>query len=264
MTAPGPETPASAKAPRAVLYRGRVMHRRLRPRAHRLTSPVAMLLTDLPEHGPFAARHGLLGFDRAAPISLWQRDHGDGSGDLRHFVTRALRDGGYGEPGRITLLAMPRILGHAFNPISLFYCHDRAGRLNAVLHQVNNTFGQRHFYLLPATSGAAITQATAKNFHVSPFLPMDLAYRFRLTPPAATLAIGITVRDAAGTLLTAAYGATRQAASQAALAKLLLSTPLQGARVLLSIHWEAAKLWLKGLRFHRSPAPPRHSISVGH
>lgn len=247
------------------LYSGQVMHRRLRPHGHVLRSRVTMLLVDLPEVRRPPQRHGLLGLDCAAPISFMQSDHGDGTPlGLRDWVQHHLQQAGFAPLGRLAVLSMPRILGHGFNPISLLFCYTQTGRLQAVMHEVNNTFGQRHSYLLPAGDGDVITQSADKAFHVSPFMPMNLQYRFRVRRPSARLQIGITVSDRQGTLLTAAYGAEQRTLSNASLAAVLARTPLQGAATLFRIHWEAAKLWFKGLTYHRSPPPPAAPVTYGH
>jgi DUF1365 family protein len=158
---------------------------------------------------------------------------------------------------------MPRVLGTLFNPLSLFWCHDAAGSLRAVLYEVNNTFGQRHSYLIPVTEDAVpVRQECDKAFYVSPFMDMGLRYRFRLLPPAERVAVAIEVRDADGTVLTAALTARRRELSDAALLAGFARHPLLGAQVLGAIHWEAAKLWRKGLRTRARPAPPPAPISI--
>ncbi len=116
--------------------------------------------------------------------------------------------------GAIRLLTMPRMLGFAFNPLSVYFCHAQDGALAAILYEVNNTFGQRHSYLLPVAPGAAspIRQHTPKRFHVSPFMGMDMRYDFRVVPPGERLAITIVGSDAAGPIITAALACERRAA----------------------------------------------------
>jgi DUF1365 family protein len=182
----------------------------------------------------------------------------------RSQVERHLREAGLEiSGGPIRLLTMPRVLGFAFNPISVYFCYRQAGGLAAILYEVNNTFGQRHSYLLPVAADAgpanrqmAIHQKIAKQFHVSPFMGMDMDYAFRVVPPAATLGIAITGSDADGTLITAVLSAKRQDLTDAALLRAFLATPLVTLKVVAGIGWEAAKLWLKGVPVRRRPAPP--------
>ena len=159
----------------SALYEGPVTHARTRPKRHRLRYRVVMALIDLDERPEAGLK--LFSRNRFNLFSFWDKDHGDGSGDLRGFGEAAMRTAGV-EPdgGPIRLLAMPRVLGHAFNPISLWFCHGRDGALRAIIHQVNNTFGERHSYAIPAEVGAdgLVRQGCEKGFYVSPFLPMEL------------------------------------------------------------------------------------------
>jgi DUF1365 family protein len=156
------------------------------------------------------------------------------------------------------------VLGLVFNPLSIFFCHRLDGRLAAVLYEVNNTFGERHVYLIPTAGddGDVINQSCTKNFYVSPFLPMALTYRFCLSEPGETLAVRITVEDVGGTVLTAVLGGARQTFSDRHLLRAFLRTPLLAWQVLGAIHWEALKLWRKGLRIQKRPKPPDVPVSL--
>jgi DUF1365 family protein len=155
---------------------------------------------------------------------------------------------------------MPRVLGHAFNPITLFFCHGDDGSLRALIYEVNNTFGQRHAYVLPASgpdhSGheGAVRQDCGKTFHVSPFMDMDLCYHFRVRPPAETASVVIHVDDADGLLLTAGFAGRHEALTNGAILRAAARIPLLGLKVVGGIHWEAAKLWSKGLKLRPAPA----------
>jgi len=151
-----------------------------------------------------------------------------------------------------------------FNPLSVFFCHGKEGALRAVLYEVNNTFGQRHSYLIPLDGPVegTIRQECAKRFYVSPFMDMALRYRFRLTPPGEKLGLAIEVSDQRGTLLTAGLSARRRTLTDAALLRGFLRHPLMAAQVLGGIHWEALKLWRKGMRVRPRPAPPPAPISI--
>jgi DUF1365 family protein len=245
----------------SALYTGLVTHRRTRPVAHALRYRIFMLLLDLDEAPRLAKTLRLFRFDAPGLLSFRQKDHGDGAGDLRAWVDGHLVAAGY-TPGAIRILCMPRVLGFAFNPLTLFFCHAPDGTLQAVLHQVNNTFGQRHCYLLPAQGGSPIAQECAKAFHVSPFLDMELRYRFRILPPASQVAIGIHVLDDRGIILTASFAGPRQALTDAALWRAIRAMPAQGIRVLAGIHWEAFRLWCKGLKLLPEPARPDSPISI--
>lgn len=230
----------------SALYMGRVMHRRLRPRVHALRYRIFSLLLDIDELDALAARLRLFSLRRFALASFRKQDVGDGSGDLRGFVARQVEVAGLGfAPGRIRLLTMPRIFGFAFNPLTTWFIEDESGTLRAILYEVNNTFGERHHYLLPVAGGGAVRQFCAKAFHVSPFIAMDMAYRFRVVPPGERLMIGIEVSDAQGVLLGAVHTAERRELTDAALLRAAVSLPFVTIKVVAAILWEAAQLWLK-------------------
>jgi DUF1365 family protein len=159
---------------------------------------------------------------------------------------------------------MPRVLGFAFNPLSVFFCHAPDGALAALLYEVNNTFGQRHSYLLPATPGPEGLQRhqCAKRFYVSPFLEMDMQYHFRLAVPGERAFIAIEARDAAGPVLAASFAGARRPLTGATLMRVLARYPLLALQVLGGIHWEALRLWRKGLRVLPRPRPPADPISL--
>ncbi|HLL18615.1 MAG TPA: DUF1365 domain-containing protein, partial [Rubrivivax sp.] len=171
--------------------------------------------------------------------------------------------------GAVCLLTMQRILGYAFNPLNVYFCYTPQGELNVVLYEVNNTFGERHSYLIEVQGagrhGGLIEQSCAKRLHVSPFLALDMDYRFRLTAPVVEgrpLSIGVAAHDAQGPVLVARFDAERRPLSDAALAATLLSHPLLTLKVVWAIHWEALRLLIKGLRFFPKPAPPLRPTSV--
>lgn len=251
------------------LYIGRVMHRRLRPRAHRLSYRLFSLLLDIDRIDALAGRLRLFSRNRFNLFSFHDRDYAGGSDEpLRVQVERLLVMAGLAaDGGPIRLLTMPRILGFAFNPLSVWFCHGHDGALRAILYEVNNTFGERHSYLLPVEdggedSGSVIRQDCAKAFHVSPFLAMDLRYDFRVLPPAERLAVAITGSDARGPLLVAVHTARRHPLTDAALARAFVTHPLLTAKVVAGIVWEALKLWLKRVPVHDHPAPPAHPVTI--
>jgi len=248
------------------LYVGHVMHRRLRPRRHALRYGVFGLLLDIDAIDMLAGRLRFFSRARFNLFSFHDRDYGDRSEEpLRAQVERHMQaarivpDG-----GPIRLLTMPRILGFAFNPLSVFFCHGRDGALRAILYEVNNTFGQRHGYLLPVEHQQAgpIRQSCDKAFHVSPFMGMDMRYDFRMTPPGATYSLGITVSDAFGPVLLAAQDARRRPLDDAALLRVFITHPLLTLKVVGGILWEAAHLWVKRVPVHDCPAPPVHAVTV--
>lgn len=255
---------------RSGLYAGAVVHRRTRPRAHVLNYRVFMLLIDLDEWEGLVRRLTWLGGGRFGLMTLRASDFGDRSQTpLRTQIARRLAEAGLEGGGRVQLLTMPRILGYGFNPLSVFFCHAADGRLSAILYEVSNTFGGRHAYLMPVARGqerAPVRQAVDKAFHVSPFLDMDLAYRFTVTPPTGApdeaVSVAITVEDGQGALLETAFRAHRAELTDAALMRAWITHPLLTLKVILGIHWEAARLLAKGLRL-RGGTVPDHAVTVG-
>jgi len=247
----------------AALYAGVVTHHRFRPRRHRLNYRMFWLLLDL-DAPP--ARSCLLSHNRSNLFSFHDRDHLDGSGaPLRCQIERALAAAGiHIGAGAITVLCMPRVFGYVFNPISVYFCHRDDGTLAAMLYEVNNTFGQRHSYLIPVTEAdtPVIEHECKKQFHVSPFLPMAMTYEFRLTKPGDTMSLVVHGSDADGRLISAVFTGERIALSDAALLRMLLRFGALTVKVVAAIYWEGLKLWLKGLRVYPVPAPPAHSHTI--
>lgn len=254
------------KLPGSALYTGTVMHQRLRPRRHHLSYGVFYLLLDLDEIGTLARSSWLFRRGRLGLFSFNSRDYGDRSDTpLRLQIERHLHGAGLApDGGTIRLLTLPRILGYAFNPISVYFCHRRNGELAAVLYEVTNTFGDRHSYLIPVElPDTVIRQHSKKALHVSPFLDNDLQYTFRLVPPAERIKLAVTGHDDQGPIIVAALDATRRELNDAALLGALFAYPLMTLKVIAAIHWEALRLWLRGLAVHRRPAPPKRPVTIG-
>jgi DUF1365 family protein len=256
--------------PGSALYRGSVMHLRLRPVRHRLRYRVFSLLLDLDELPDLARRLRLFSLDRFNLFSLHERDHGAGAAHgLRAHVDAQLCAAGLETRGAIRLLTMPRILGHVFNPLSVYFCHRSDGALQALLYEVNNTFGERHSYLVEVDAAQhedrTVVQSCAKRFHVSPFLALDMHYRFNVDAPhpdRGGLRIAITASDADGPVLTACLDARRCALDDKSLALAFLSHPLLTLKVVSAIHWEALRLWTKGVRLHPRPPAPSEAMTI--
>lgn len=248
----------------SALYLGAVAHTRLKPARHDLRYRVFMGLFDLDELPELARGNWAFGFNRAGIISFFERDHGDGSGaPLRPQIEAVLREIGIGEIGPIRVLCMPRVLGYVFNPICAYFCYDRAGALIAIVHEVNNTFGERHLYALLAhvQNDGRVVQACDKAFRVSPFLPMGLRYQFNIDPPSDQTRVAIIVSDDDGVVLTASFKGARRPFTSWRIVRLWLAHPALTFKVIAGIHWEALWIWLKLRRAERrkttSAAPAR-------
>lgn len=251
----------------SAIFRGIVTHKRFRPRVHKLRYRIFSILFDLDELPDLDRSLTFFSRNRFNLMSFHDRDHGgSGSEPLRDYVERTLREGGIdGGGGPIRLLCMPRILGYVFNPISVYYCYRPGGELAALLYEVNNTFGERHNYLIAVDhpGETAVLQGSPKRLHVSPFLPVDLEYRFRVTEPADALSVAVHVHDAEGLIVAAALSAKRTELTNGAVFRTFLLYPLLTLKVVAGIHWEALKLWLKGVRVHTKPVPPDRTVTIG-
>jgi DUF1365 family protein len=252
------------------LYAGVVRHHRLRPREHKLSYRIFMLLLDLDQLDATFARLGLLRRGRFGLTSFEPADYGDRSGrPLKAQVEETLSAAGVPTGGPIRLLTMPRVLGHGFNPLSVYFCHARDGTLAAILYEVSNTFGERHSYLIATPQNGAggdeplVRQVAPKRFHVSPFMDLDLTYEFLVNPPGAACSIAILVRDEDGLMFSASFAGKRQTLTDAVLLRAWLAHPLLTLKVVAGIHWEALKIWRKGVRYRPKPPPPAESVTVG-
>jgi DUF1365 family protein len=247
------------------IYLGEVMHQRLRPVNHRFVYRVSAWLIDLEELEALD-RFKCLSIDRFNLFAFYQRDHGDGSSTpLRTQIKSLLKQHKIETgSGAVRLLCYPRLFGYVFNPLSVFYCYNESGDLSAILYEVSNTFGQRHSYLIPVEADKAevIRQQADKAFYVSPFMPMQTAYQFRLQPPNGNLAVMIRQIDDQGPLFDATFSGRRVEITQQSILKTFLRHPLMTLKVIGGIHWEALRLWRKGMKVQPRPIQPTYCVSL--
>jgi len=241
----------------SAVYLGDVVHRRCQPRTHRLRYRVFSLLLRLDELEQLDARHRLFAYNRAGLLSFHDSDHGPGDGSrLQPWIQRQLRAAGLADiDGPVYLLCYPRMLGYVFNPLSVYYCHDKDDRLRAIVYEVGNTHGERHCYVLPADAErGTVRQTCRKEFYVSPFLPMDCQYRFHTRIPGQRLSLLIRETIDDRKVLDAWFCGARRELTDGTLLKLVLRFPLMTVKIISGIHWEALRLWLKGLPVYRHHA----------
>jgi DUF1365 family protein len=240
---------------RSGIYEGWVMHRRLRPKVHRFKYRVFSLLLDLDELAVLDRSLRLFGWNRRALFSFRDRDHGPaGCRDLRGWLDGLLAGAGLPPGGRKRVLCYPRILGHVFNPLSVWFCDDDDGVLKAIIYEVHNTYDEGHCYVLPVADGDLARHEVEKDFYVSPFLTKNCRYHFRIAPPGEKVAVAIHQTEDGAAILNASFAGERRALTDGTLLRMALRYPLMTLKVVAAIHFEAVRLMLKGIR--RQPHAP--------
>jgi DUF1365 family protein len=232
------------------LFVGTLRHRRFTPVAHAFTYPLFMVLLDIDRVPELMNRSRLTSHNRWNWASFDDRDHfGDPSRPLRErLVIDAARHGLEVPAGPIFLLTHLRYLGYCFNPVSFFYCCDRDGQLRVVLAEVNNTFGGSHnYWLRPDPASRTFRAAAGKALYVSPFMPVDLEYAFDFTPPTDRLVAHMETSHAGSVGFDATLSLERRPWTAGEIRRVLARYPAMTARVMAGIHWEALKLWWKGV-----------------
>jgi DUF1365 family protein len=247
---------------------GQTYHGRRGPVNNRFTYAVDYVLFDA-EASLTTPR--LLSRNARNLASLWDRDHGGAPGQGRGAAwvrdVLAAHDMADVTDGKLLLLTQPRVLGHLFNPVSFWLCHDAAGDLRAMVAEVNNTYGDRHSYLCAKPDRSAIGPKdelqARKIFYVSPFQPVEGEYTFHVDVTVSAVNIRIGYRqdaEAENAGLVATLTGTRQTLRNRAILW-AMARRMGSRRVLALIHWQALKLWWKGARFNTRPAPPVEEIS---
>jgi DUF1365 family protein len=242
---------------------GQVRHTRLRPAQHAFayrTFFVVLPMRALRQHGDAA-----LAINRAGLLSFHDLDHGDGrtaaQGGALAWLDETLRAHGIDDAdGEIWLHTYPRVLGYVFKPVSFWYCHRQDGSLRAIVAEVNNTFGERHCYLLDQPRWGAELIAD-KVFHVSPFCKVEGRYRFRFLRTDTHVVARIAHDDVDGPLILTSVSGALQLATRKAQWQALLRHPLMSLMVIVRIHWHALQLWLKRVPFFSKPVPPNEFVT---
>jgi DUF1365 family protein len=246
---------------------GQVRHARLKPKAHAFAYPTYFLM--LPMRHLQAHGGGALALNRRAALSFHDADHGDGrsaaeGGALGWLLDLLAHEGIHDADGEVWLHCYPRVLGYAFKPVSFWYCHRNDHSLRAIVVEVNNTFGERHCYLLP-TPQWGVEQTASKVFHVSPFCHIEGIYRFRFMRTQRADGERTVVRidhdDAQGPLLQTSVSGDLVPVSAHSLRRAIWQFPLMTWGVIARIHWQALKLWWQRIPYVPKPHRPSEFVT---
>jgi DUF1365 family protein len=262
-----------ANAPLALLGIGQVQHTRLRPARHAFRYPTYFLMLPMRTLAQQPDAWGGVAHNRTGLVSFFDRDHGTGQGSALAWFESVLDSEGLlaHADGEVWLHTYPRVAGYAFKPVSFWYAHRRDGSLLAALAEVNNTFGERHCYLLCGPDLAWGRELMAdKVFHVSPFCAVAGDYRFRFLRTGPALATGsvsaqaaaertvarVEHHDAHGPLLLTSVSGCLEPATLARVRRAFFGMPMMSLGVVFRIHWQALQLAVKRVPFFRKPQPP--------
>ena len=249
---------------KSCLYSGAVIHRRLGNHSHYLKYRVFSFLIDLDELSQLDKQLSLFAWNRWNAISFWEKDYGDGSGQPLKDYALSLCDkaGCKADLQRVEILCYPRLWGYTFNPLSIYFCYDRDDRLSSIIYEVTNTYGERHSYILPQNADQFPQHRCAKKLYVSPFLPMEAEYQFRIVKPDDKVSVAIRQKSSNGDGLNAVFAGKRQSITDSALAWNIIKNPAMTQKVMVGIHWEAIKLWKKSLPIFRHTPTQTNSHTI--
>ena len=247
------------------IYNGSVIHKRFKPKEHFFKYKVFSLLIDLSELNELDDKLKFFSLNKFNLISFYEKDHGERDGSsLINWVKRNLSINKIStENIKIKLLCYPRILGYVFNPLSIFFIYDNNENLISILYEVKNTFGEQHTYVFKVEGeNKSIQNNCSKKFHVSPFIEMNCNYFFRILHPGENLSVIIDQHDKEGKILFASQDGKRSDLTSKNLMNSYLKHPLMTFKIILALHFEAFKLWIKGIKFVKKKLNIKNNITV--
>jgi len=245
------------------IYNGTVVHKRFKPRIHFFRYKVFSLLIDLSELSTLDKKINFFSYNRFNLISFFDKDHGERDGtSLIEWVKKNLREKNIdAEEIKIRLLCYPRILGYVFNPLSVFYIYNNNEKLISILYEVKNTFGEQHTYIFKIENDNLLQHNCEKKFHVSPFIEMNCNYFFRILKPSEKISVIIDQYQSNEKILFASQDGKRADLTSAELMKSYLKHPLMTFKIISAIHFEAFKLWTKGIKFIKKKLKIKNNIT---
>ena len=247
------------------IYNGTVIHKRYKPKTHFFKYSVFSLLLDLSELELLNDKIRFFSFNKFNLISFFEKDHGNRDGSsLVNWVKNYLKKNQIETKNiKIKLLCYPRIFGYVFNPLSIFFVYDKNEKLVSILYEVKNTFGEQHTYVFRVDNENNLIQNNcSKKFHVSPFIQMDCNYFFKILKPGERLSIIIDQYDPTGKILFASQDGKKADLTGKELIKSYLKHPLMTFKIISAIHFEAFKLWIKGIKLVKKKLKIKNNITV--
>ncbi len=246
------------------IYNGTVVHKRFKPKTHYFKYSVFSLLIDLSDLVSLNKKIKFFSYNQFNLMSFYEKDHGNRDGSsLILWVKKNLKDNNIdSENVKIKLLCYPRILGYVFNPLSVFYIYDSGGKLICILYEVKNTFGEQHTYIFKVDDDKNLYQHNcSKKFHVSPFIEMDCKYFFRVLKPGEKISVIIDQYQTDEKILFASQDGKRADFNSRELIKSYIKHPLMTLKIISAIHYEAFKLWVKGIKFVKKKLKIKNNIT---
>ena len=247
----------------SAIYNGTVIHKRFKPKLHFFKYKVFSLFIDLSDLKNLNKNISFFSYNRFNLISFFDKDHGDRDGkSLIEWVKKNLKENKIEHENiRIKLLCYPRILGYVFNPLSVFYIYDNKEKLISILYEVKNTFGEQHTYIFKVGNDNILQHHCEKKFHVSPFIEMNCNYFFRILKPSEKISVVIDQYQLNEKILYASQDGTRADFTSSELIKSYLKHPLMTFKIISAIHFEAFKLWTKGIKFIKKKIKIKNNIT---
>ena len=248
------------------IYNGTVIHKRFKPKEHFFKYSVFSLLIDLSELDYLDKQVRFFSYNKINLISFYDKDHGNRDGtSIIDWVKKNLNQNNISSENiKIKLLCYPRILGYVFNPLSVFYVYNNQDKLIAILYEVKNTFGEQHTYIFKINNRDKLLQHNClKKFHVSPFIEMDCKYFFRTLVPDKKMSVVIDQYDNNDDkLLYASQDGYIADLKSSELLKSYIKHPLMTFKIIIAIHFEAFKLWSKGIKFIKKKLKFKNNITI--
>ena len=247
----------------SAIYNGTVIHKRFKPKLHFFKYKVFSLLIDLSELNIIDKNINFFSYNKFNLISFFDKDHGDRDGkSLIEWVKKNLKENKIEyENIKIKLLCYPRILGYVFNPLSVFFIYNNKEELISILYEVKNTFGEQHTYIFKVENNNLMQHNCEKKFHVSPFIEMNCNYFFRILKPAQKISVIIDQYQLNEKILYASQDGIRADFTSSELIKSYLKHPLMTLKIISAIHFEAFKLWAKGIKFIKKKLKVKNNIT---